>query len=471
MSKRVRESLFTKIVQLNTIRMLQRIRNALGYSPGFLRTSAATIDPTHLLRDDIGQMRRQPLLTSFGQAFAAQLGSLETDFRTINATWNLTDATTEPPQALVARLAATSKEAFRLTTSGEDGAGTLFNDVLQQAGLNVRLWREKKSIAEVEKLGSYWRISKSLVHIYREIQKSCSQTSIELDIVALTPYKPVKSTISLNISPKRSRVDCYVHAEMQLLCYYANAKSVASHRRPRTMGASKLSCFLCFLCISCHGGMRPPLPHGQVFDQWTLPDLASFDDEAVVMLQRTIALMTSTILRLSSKTHRQIRFPLTSRVQLTEVPVSSVEGSILSSVTTTMLHSEPPLSEPLLDLTSTEHAPGQVQVPPSHSKVRTMNVTNIVRSWSLPLNPIVELLLEAEESCTGHARLEHITSPDCRAQSVRTVDISDLRPGQDYVISREANEPQLVVDFRLAGNPEVHRLSLGWRRSSEKDLD
>ena len=47
-------------------------------------------------------------------------------------------------------------------------------------------------------------------------------------------------------------MDCFVHAEVQLVVYY-DSISPADGIRPRVIGTSKATCFLCQLCIKEHG--------------------------------------------------------------------------------------------------------------------------------------------------------------------------------------------------------------------------
>jgi hypothetical protein len=158
---------------------------------------------------------------------------------------------------------------------------------------------------------------------------------VELEIITMLPYRPVKSEISRKTSQWKPHVDCFMHAEIQLLCYYVLEQPVAERRLPRVMGSSKPSRSLCFLCISCYGGLKPPLPNGKTFDQWTIPDLVQFDTQALNKPGQTIALMNTTVLRFSKKRYVSNNLPITSRAHIDEIPVSSVEGSFLRSPCTT----------------------------------------------------------------------------------------------------------------------------------------
>ncbi|KAI9893774.1 MAG: hypothetical protein M1814_005991 [Vezdaea aestivalis] len=60
-----------------------------------------------------------------------------------------------------------------------------------------------------------------------------------------------------------------VHAEVQLIYYYAQKKSSL---QPRVISASKCACFLCDLFIKLHGGFHVARSHGVLYSSWTVPN-------------------------------------------------------------------------------------------------------------------------------------------------------------------------------------------------------
>ncbi|ETN44217.1 uncharacterized protein HMPREF1541_10768 [Cyphellophora europaea CBS 101466] len=484
-SKAVRDSIFAKIVCLNGARILQRIRNALGYPPGFISGRPGFLTAsTDRLKRCIQSIRQWRHLTAFGRSFAAELEELEQKFCAICANWTPEDVALSPDDAVVKRLEVVSKQAFQLTTTGQNGGGILFSEVLEQAGLDVRFWLENKSLVEVDKIGAYRRVAKTLVQVYREILNTLAMSNVELKITTLAPYRPVRSKISHKISSRKSQVDCYVHAEIQLLCHYV-LEQPADRCFPRVMGTSKLSCFLCFLCISCYGGLEPPLPHGQVFDQWTVPDLVQFDKEVVTRLRQTIDLMNATIVRLAKKKYVPRAFPLTSRVHIDEVPVSSIEGSHSRSSSTTKMSeslrathvrsSTGGADSEVPDRVTTESRAGSS---PAHSVGGTSNscsngeyvaVTAAAHHWALSQASNVEILVEAEHPCMGQARLEHLALPDGKLEAVASIVVDELLPGKDYVFLRNIDQPEMVLDFKLPEWSGLHRLKLRWGETRLED--
>lgn len=470
-SKRIQNSVFAKIVRLNGTRMLQRIRNALGYSPGFLPPKPIeAVAGTNRLKLAIQLMRQRGRLTAFGRSFVADLTRLEGEFRALSDKWAPGDA---PQSQYDERLQAVSEQAFLLTTTGPGGGGVLFSEVLQQAGLDVRLCLENKHVAEVEKIGAYRRVAKSLVRTYREISNASATVKVELEIVTLLPYTPVQSEISCKASGRKPRVDCFVHAEIQLLCHYALEQPTAERRLPRVMGASKLSCFLCFLCISCYGGLKPPLPHGQIFDQWTVPDLDQFDEQAANKLRQTIVLMNATVLRLSKKKYSPKNFSLTSRVHIDEVPVSSVEvlRSPSSGVTkmsgissTTATADLTTGADRAVGLNGSSGPRSSAYSVTSRSWLDGQSVAISAATQRLVIRqmPRVKLLIEAEAPCTGQAQLERLTLSEDKPEATASITLDELLPGEDYVFSKKSEQPHLVLDLKLADESDLHRLSLRW---------
>lgn len=348
--RRLAEGLiFDQIVRLNRVRIRSRIRNALGYAPEHLGAHVSVSRHAGGLQKDIKYVQKHATGHQ-SQGFLASLKKIHTEMTSINQSYSKS-ANVGAGESMVERLKGLTKMCFSLTNKRENGQMASFPDILQATGLNAdkcaKLLNEK-SVAEVEKIGSYRRISKSLLQDCLEL---CHQGERppRLRIERAPPYQPTISEVSL----KSKCVDCHVHAEIQLLCKWLML-SRTNRRLPRVIGASKLSCFLCFLCVSCCGGPSPPRPHGRIYDQWTIPDVSGFDDQCIDTLRRTIALMNQRVVELSKLTYSPRLWPMTSRVDLSGLLLAS-----LASMESLSARPEEPSSDQVLaDAAERESEPG-----------------------------------------------------------------------------------------------------------------
>lgn len=214
------------------------------------------------------------------------------------------------------------KRCYNSTTN--DGK-MIFKDVLQATGLISEEWLNNKEIMQIEKIGAYWRIA-------RELAKECRRDILrnqlqKLDVQAVSPYEPVSSFISVDNRP----VSCFVHAEVQLIVHYL-LRGHGSRTQPRVIGASKSVCFLCGLFIDSHGRFRSPAGHGRLFDHWTIPDLAEFDQSQLRLMRKIVQEMHKTMSGLVAAPRMRRPYPLTSRQDLLELPLSSADASSSTTI-------------------------------------------------------------------------------------------------------------------------------------------
>jgi hypothetical protein len=163
-----------------------------------------------------------------------------------------------------------------------------------------------KCLRQIEKIAAYWRIATSLVSTSH---KYPSLFHVQLQLAFLTPYKSVPTAIGY----ETWAMTCHVHAEVQLVVYYdllyqswsrysdtngdSHKLSQPDFHRPRTIGTSKWLCYLCYLFLRSHGGFVTANTHGRLYDQWTLPDLAEFEDELRTRYRRVIHAMDADVVR------------------------------------------------------------------------------------------------------------------------------------------------------------------------------
>lgn len=174
-----------------------------------------------------------------------------------------------------------------------------------------------KTLHQLEKIGAYLRIARSLVDA--AIQYPWSFRRIE--IAYLDGYESVPTKIAYESWAKT----LHVHAEVQLAVFYdlrwqcqneiettaaaqiatpcpvregANSLSQTNPTMvgPRALGTSKRLCYLCYLFLAQHSLLTasspttpqhspphffPSTTHGRLYDQWTIPDLAEYNDYTI----------------------------------------------------------------------------------------------------------------------------------------------------------------------------------------------
>ncbi|ETN41146.1 uncharacterized protein HMPREF1541_03081 [Cyphellophora europaea CBS 101466] len=325
--------IFDKIIYLNRTRILQRARKAVGHPPIFREKGRLRTNKDDKLLRAFARMRKENLTPDIGEAFVERATALNAQLLALLETMSVDDAEHAAPEVLT-KLGAVSKACFNVTTSCGEGQKRLpFKHLLAAAGLDQKTWLKNKHVVEIDKIGAYWRIAQSLVHIFRKITKGrpASLPSLELRIEGVQPYKSIVQGPSI----QGRDMACYIHAEIQLLVHYLSGPGEGRNRAqpspppPRVIGASKSACFLCYLCISCHGGMASPATHGRLYDQWTIPDLAEYTPDQVAVLRHTIAAMHEAMLRLRAaySLKRPRDFPMTSRTDLDRVSMFTAEDS------------------------------------------------------------------------------------------------------------------------------------------------
>jgi len=124
-----------------------------------------------------------------------------------------------------------------------------------------------KSIRQIQKIAAYRRVCISLV----QAAQHHSALFQSINIAYLTPYRAVPTSIAYEVWAKT----CHVHAEVQLAVYY----DLYQKYRPRCIGTSKWLCYLCYQFLRAHAGFFPCRTHGRLYDQWTIPDVAEFDED------------------------------------------------------------------------------------------------------------------------------------------------------------------------------------------------
>jgi hypothetical protein len=136
---------------------------------------------------------------------------------------------------------------------------------------------------------------------------------------------------------KRIRKEAKVHAEIQLLAHYDNAKYDVVP--PRMLASSKDACYLCHSLIELHGRYVVPKSHGKLYKGWCLPaayqggplqrSLNSFLERQIsATLQSLMAMPRRPLVMFSNES---TIFPINLSASTLTAPASSLLSSALRS--------------------------------------------------------------------------------------------------------------------------------------------
>lgn len=124
---------------------------------------------------------------------------------------------------------------------------------------------EDRVVRQVGKTANYWRICIQLADASRKFPAGFR----DIECQVLTPFRSERW-------PSGSGWELFVHAEIQLVTYYAARPSCP---QPRVIGASKEACFLCNSFLRAFGSFLVSKTHGRLYSKWTVPDLAIYDEQ------------------------------------------------------------------------------------------------------------------------------------------------------------------------------------------------
>jgi hypothetical protein len=194
-----------------------------------------------------------------------------------------------------------------------------------QDSINTRPTRQVasaiKCFRQIEKIAAYRRICVSLVMRARQYPNLFENGII---MAYLTPYKSVPTSIGHETWANT----CHVHAEIQLSVFYDLIHSPESgaplgdpefFHQPRAIGTSKWLCYLCYLFLKEHKGFFPSKTHGRLYDQWTVPDLAEFDQSIIHRYRHILDAMDTEVIRQFNSLSEKVLWraePMTSRQDL-----------------------------------------------------------------------------------------------------------------------------------------------------------
>lgn len=220
------------------------------------------------------------------------------------------------------------------------------------SGLNTKDTLQSKHLLQVEKLGRYWGLCLDMA------QASCKYRvlfgNVQLD--TLNPYESIKSAISYN----GNVVECFVHAEMQLLVYYGLHLD-PNILQPRVFGVSKSACYLCNHFILYHEQFFLSKTHGKLYDQWNIPDISQYNEIERTKYRCVLSQISNEVLAILPRERsrrEKRRWPLESRIHLPDsfltsppssdaaTQLTEASGTIAGDVTSGVLSARAPHRTP-----------------------------------------------------------------------------------------------------------------------------
>lgn len=267
------ERLFDVVMQLHELRLLARLRSSKWVKPKYLSKS----HKKPLWQDFPNLIHRAQF--SYTKPEKAKRQIVENQLKELSLVYQ----NFESSESNLSSLKNLVNASFEFCSKIEikDYLHRLQNQTKQTSQIAAAI----KSLRQIQKIAAHRRISISLVEA---AQRYCSLFH-KADIVYLAPYKSVPTSIGYHEWAKT----CHIHAEVQLAVYY----DLNPAQRPRVIGTSKWLCYLCYQFLRAHTLFFPSKTHGQLFDQWTIPDLTEFGDEIVRRYRRVVVFMDEVVVR------------------------------------------------------------------------------------------------------------------------------------------------------------------------------
>ncbi|KAL8803079.1 MAG: hypothetical protein Q9182_003392 [Xanthomendoza sp. 2 TL-2023] len=245
----------------------------------------------------------------------------------------------------VQRLQGAIKMSFDLYQTMEMFANDTASQPPNRKSLLLASALQNRDVQQVNKLGRYWDLCLFLTKAARRYSALFCRASLE----HMRPYSSTRSPFSISIlrDPRKQTVECFVHAEIQLITFYG-LSSCRGSLNPRWLGVSKDACYLCDLFIKAHGQFSISKTHGRLYDQWTMPDLAEFGSTLRNDYRRILKEINQVCIRrlkaiqaIPKRKRQHLKLPLTSRYNLLEHEPLSTIASTTTSISETGITVDP----------------------------------------------------------------------------------------------------------------------------------
>ena len=294
---------------------------------------------------------------------------------------------------------------------------------------------------------------------------------------------PAYKAVGLPTWPHSPPLNCYVHAEIQMITFYAQNPQL-SQKVPRVVGASKSACYLCSLFVHKDGQFFISRTHGKLYDQWTVPDIFSTKElkDQRRRYRRVLGLINNDLRSAQQKApklahQRPIRPRLPNESDAT-LP-RDIPRSLLPSEAGT-LHShqssvnsvgvQTPHQPVLLVSDAVKVAPPSRSTTPSmkpRSPERFTSGQDLVIHSSEKMDPRSDHSLSSSSSGPFPAIKVHEPSPQNQSSSmiISSESISSAPPSEKHSLPPSPSEtlkpPPSPTTIDLWGYPLTHTLTLG----------
>lgn len=293
--------LFHHVIQLHLRRLLARLRSTKWEKPKYLSKSHKKPlwqDFANLIhRAQFVYTKREKASRLHVEELLGKLASIYERFETVQ----------EELPALIHLV----KASFTFCSREEAKDYVLRLESRTGSKLTQQVASAIKCLRQIQKIAAYRRICISLVQTAREYALLFQNG---MALAYLTPYKSVPTTIGY----EEWATTCHVHAEVQLAVHY-DLKILhlepgqESFLLPRCIGISKWLCYLCYQFLRAHKVFFPSRTHGRLYDQWTIPDLAEFDEDLLNRYRSILKIMDERIVHLTDNEPELWRIePMTS---------------------------------------------------------------------------------------------------------------------------------------------------------------
>ncbi|KAF1346997.1 hypothetical protein BDV97DRAFT_378592 [Delphinella strobiligena] len=298
--------LFDRVIQLHLRRLLARLRSVKWEKPKHLAKS----HKKPLWQDFANLVHRAQFV--YTKKEKAARSAVEKEIQELASVYEHFETTDPASENELSGLLQLVNASFSFCMKGEIQEYAHRLEESTSAKPTKQVASAIKCLRQIEKLAAYRRICVSLIRTARAYPALFRNG---ITMAYLTPYKSIPTTIGYEDWAKT----CHVHAEVQLAVHYdlLSPEEQKCFRRPRAIGISKWLCYLCYQFLRAHGSFFPSKTHGRLYDQWTIPDLADFDEALSIRYRGIVAAVDGEVLRQTEHEPELWRIePMTSRQDL-----------------------------------------------------------------------------------------------------------------------------------------------------------